>query len=136
MTTSKVTLGVASSPDGKGLGAMTRMNEKAMKWVNSAKTSSLGPRDIHDSVTYKFWPSISYGLCANSATYEQLVDGMHKPYYILCPLGALARSAKRELRYLDTGFFGLGLPHWGIEATVASANNREVRRLGDRLYVV
>lgn len=117
---SKVTIGVASSPDEKGLGAMTRMNEKAMKWVNSTKNSSLDPRDIHDSITYKFWPSISYGLCANSAKYEQLVEGTHKPYYILCPLGALARSAKRELRYLDSGFFGLGLPHWGVEAPVAS----------------
>jgi hypothetical protein len=104
VTESKVTLGVASSPDRTGTGAMTRMNEKAMEWVNKAKNSSLGPRDVHAAVTYKFWPSISYGLCANSAEYEQLVEAMHKPYYILAPLGGLARSAKRELRYLDAVF--------------------------------
>jgi hypothetical protein len=47
---------------------------------------------------------------------------MDKPYYILCPLGGVIRSAKRELRYLDAGFYGVGFPHWGIESIVESTN--------------
>ena len=43
---------------------------------------------------------------------------MHRPYYWMAPIGGLIRSARRELRYLDTGFYGLGFPHWGIEAMV------------------
>jgi hypothetical protein len=66
---------------------------------------------------------VKYGLCANSSPYEEVVSAMHKPYYIRCPLGGVIRSAKKELRYLDTGFFGVGLPHWGVEAIVASTNN-------------
>jgi hypothetical protein len=48
---------------------------------------------------------------------------MHKPYYWMAPVGGLIRSTKRELRYLDTGFYGLGFPHWGIEA-VAEAYSK------------
>lgn len=36
----------------------------------------------------------------------------------MAPIGGLIQSAKSELRYLDTGFFGLGFPHWGIEALI------------------
>jgi hypothetical protein len=31
-------------------------------------------------------------------------------------------SAKREIRYLDTGFYGLGFPHWGIESLIEAYN--------------
>jgi hypothetical protein len=68
-----------------------------------------------------FEPS-KYGLCGNNASYDQLTKAMDKPYHILCPLGGVIRSAKRELRYLDTGFYGVGLPHWGIEAIIESTN--------------
>jgi hypothetical protein len=47
---------------------------------------------------------------------------MDKPYYIMCPLGGVIRSAKRELRYLDSGFYGVGFPHWGIESVVETTN--------------
>eukprot|EP00956_Cyclotella_meneghiniana_P029292 scaffold70426_cov59-Cyclotella_meneghiniana.AAC.3 len=47
---------------------------------------------------------------------------MHKPYHLMCSVGGVAQSAKRELRYLDTGFYGVGFPHWGIEATIESVN--------------
>jgi hypothetical protein len=36
----------------------------------------------------------------------------------MAQLGGLRRSAKREIRYLDSGFYGLGFPHWGIESLI------------------
>jgi hypothetical protein len=71
----------------------------------------------------KFWPKVKYGLCANNSPYDTLVRAMDKPYYILCPLGGVIRSAKREIRYLDSGFYGVGFPqHWGAEAIMESLN--------------
>ena len=35
-------------------------------------------------------------------------------------------SAKRELQYLDTGFYEVGFPHWGIESTVELINRMMV----------
>ena len=90
VTEPKVTLDVASSPDGAGTGAMTLMKEKAMTWVGKIKNSHLGLREVHGSVCYKLWPSISYGLCANPAKSKELVKAMNKPYHVLCLLGALA----------------------------------------------
>jgi hypothetical protein len=91
------------------------MKSKAMDWAGQAQSSHLSPRDIHFSVNCKFWPKVKYGLCANSDPYDSLVLAMTKPYYLLCPLGGVIRSAKREIRWLDTGFYGMGFPHWGIE---------------------
>jgi len=71
----------------------------------------------------KFCPKLKYGLCANTYSYDELVDSMHKPFFWMAPLGGLIRSAKREVRYLDTGFDGLGCPHWGIESLIEAYKN-------------
>ena len=130
----RITLGMSSCPSGKVdatlakekdeavLDALGVMKEKALIWVNQAKNSGLSPRDIHFSVDKKFWPKIKYGICANDSPYDDIIQAMHKPYYILCPLGGVVRSAKRELRFLDAGFYGVGFPHWGAEAIVESVN--------------
>ena len=130
----RITLGMSSCPSGKvdtalakekdeaELDALGVMREKAMEWAHHARNSGLCPRDIHFSVEKKFWPKVKYGICANDAPYTDVVQAMHKPYYILCPLGGVVRSARRELRYLDSGFYGVGFPHWGAEAIVESVN--------------
>ena len=129
-----ITLGISSCPSDKpdvalgkekdkaSPGALTEMQNKALEWASSAKNSHLRPRDIHFSIQRKFWPKVKYGLCANTSSYDSLVQAMHKPYHTICPLAGVIRSAKRELRYLDTGFFGVGLPHWGIEGIVEMVN--------------
>ena len=94
------------------------MRDKAISWASQARNSGLRPRDFHISVNRKFWPKIKYGLSANTAKFQDLVSAMHKPYFWMAPIGGLIRSARRELRSLDTGFYGLGYPHWGIEALI------------------
>ena len=123
----RVTLGMSSCPSGQAdnlftqekdktsLGLTELMKSKAMEWAGQAKSSKLHLRDIHFCVNCKFWPKVKYGLCANSDSYDSLVQAMWKPYYLLCLLGGVVRSAKQELRWLDTGFYRVGLPHWGIE---------------------
>jgi hypothetical protein len=73
-------------------------------------------------VEHKCWPKIRYGLSANDSPYNYIVSAMNKPYYILCAVEGLVRSARREIRYLDGGFYGFDLPHRGIEAIVESLN--------------
>jgi hypothetical protein len=117
-----IMLGVASCPSGKSELVLKATKDKALEWANQCKNSHLSPRDVHFSIERKFWPKVKYGLCAISASYQELVSAMDKPYYILCPLGGVIRSAKRELRYLDSGFYGVGFPRWGIESIVESTN--------------
>jgi hypothetical protein len=106
----RITLGMSSCPSGKAddklgrakdkaaLSETGEMVEKAMVWANQAKNSHLRPRDIHFCIDRKFWPKVKYGLCGNNAPYSELVAAMDKPYRILCPLGGVIRSAKKELR--------------------------------------
>jgi hypothetical protein len=111
-----VTLGGATSPHNSGKNSLQQMTEKALDWAHNARNSSLRARDLHISVHRKFWPKVKYGLCASTCSWDDLIAAMQRPYYWLAPIGGLLRSARRELRTLDTGFYGLGLPHWGIEA--------------------
>lgn len=114
--TPSVTLGGQTSPSGQD--ALSYISEKALDWAFKARNSNLKPRDFHTSVQRKFWPKIRYGLCAITDPLDNLISAMHRPYYWMAPIGGMLRSAKREIRHLDTGFYGLGFPHWGIEALV------------------
>ncbi|KAL7521202.1 hypothetical protein ACHAWX_005896 [Stephanocyclus meneghinianus] len=87
--------------------------DRATEWAHKARNSNLRPQDFHVSVHRKFWPKIKYGLCANTSSLDELISAMHRPYYWMAPIGGMIRSAKREIRYLDTGFYGLGF-HTGV----------------------
>ena len=117
-----VTLGIPSCPTGDADSSLSLMKEKALDWANLARRSNLPPRDMHFAVWKKFWLKVKYGLCAITAPYDKLVDAMHKPYHLMCSVGGVAQSAKREIRYLDTGFYGVGFLHWGIESLIKSIN--------------
>ncbi len=114
--TPSITLGGQTSPSGHH--ALSSALRKSLDWAHTARNSNLRPRDFHISVHRKFWPKIKYGLCANTSPLADLVSAMHRPYYWMAPIGGMIRSAKREIRYLDTGFYGLGFPHWGIESLI------------------
>lgn len=117
------TLGGTTCPSGNTTTVKAALLEKALTWANNARNSGLRPRDFHVSVSKKFCPKLKYGLCANTCSYDELVDSMHKPFFWMAPLGGLIPSTKREVRYLDTGFYGLGFPHWGIESLIEAYKN-------------
>ncbi len=45
-----------------------------------------------------------------------------KIYYNLLPICGIRRSVKRELRQLERGFYGVGLPHPGVECFIGQLN--------------
>ena len=47
---------------------------------------------------------------------------MHKPYLLLSPIGGLIRLARREIRFLGTGFYDNGFPDWEIEVLIEETN--------------
>ena len=117
-----VTLGIPSCPTAASQASLSQMKAKSLEWADLSRKSHLPPRDLHFAVDRKFWPKVKYGLCAVTASYDELVEAMHKPYHSMCSVGGVAQSAKRELRYLDSGFYGVGFPHWGIESLIESIN--------------
>ena len=59
-----------------------------------------------------------YGLCSVEAPWETLENALAKKWYEVLPLGGVWRAAPKQLRQLDSGFFGVGCPHLGVECLI------------------
>jgi hypothetical protein len=78
--------------------------------------------NIWFSLKVQFWPCIGYGLCSTTATYRELEQALHWQYYQILPLGGVIRHTAVGSRTIKSGFYGVGLPHIGVEATIAMTN--------------
>ncbi len=79
-------------------------------------------RNIWFSLKVQSWPWISYGLCSLTATFDKLEGALRCQYYQILPLCGVVQTTAVESRTIDAGFFGVGLPHLGVEALIAMAN--------------
>jgi hypothetical protein len=70
----------------------------------------------------QFWPRVSYGLCAVSASYKDLLECLMKTYYGILPQGGIRRTARRGSRQLDLSFYSIGCPHPAIDCLIAQLN--------------
>ncbi len=70
----------------------------------------------------QLWPRIGYGLCSSTATFQELEEALHQQYYQILPLGGVTCTIRVRSQSIDAGFFGVSLPHLGIEALIAMAN--------------
>ena len=118
----KKTLGVVTCPSGESKGSISQMQAKGKEWVESAKNGKMNRRFVWFSIERQLWPSVGYGLCSNTGSLRELTESMQPIYYEVLPLGGVVRKAPSELRMLDIGFYGIGCPHPGIEATVQQSN--------------
>jgi hypothetical protein len=67
-------------------------------------------------------PRIGYGLCSSTATFQELEEALHRQYYQILPLGGIIWTMRVRSQSIDAGFFGVSLPHLGVEALIAMAN--------------
>jgi hypothetical protein len=56
------------------------------------------------------------------ATFHELEYALHRQYYQILPLCGVVRSTPVDSCLIDAGFFGVGLPHLGVEALIAMSN--------------
>ena len=103
------------------------MQEKAQNWINAVRSGHLHCRNIWFSLKMQFWPRIGYGLCSTTATYRELEQALHRQYYQILPHGGVVRHTTVGSRTINSGFYGVGLPHIGIEATIATTNKLLMR---------
>ena len=122
VTEARETLGIFTAPDGSSAGGLKRMQHKADLWLAAAEEAHLHKRMLITSVDRQLWPSAGYGLCCSLASLDELGMVLNGHYYKISPLIGIARTAKRELRTLATGFYGAGLPDPRIHATADQLN--------------
>ncbi len=116
------TLGTMTCPSGNNKGAIDYMRSKGMAWRDMVAGGTLSGRNIWFMLDKQFWPRVSYGLCAVSASYQELSKCLMKMYYGVHPLGGVCRTARRGIRQLDRGFYGIGFPHPAVECLLAQLN--------------
>jgi hypothetical protein len=111
-----------TSPDGNSKASIRLMQEKAQKWINDVRNGHLHCRNIWLSLKMQFWPQVGYGLCSSTTTFAALEKALHRQYYQILPLGGVVQTTPVMSRTIDAGFYGVGLPHVGIEALIAMTN--------------
>ncbi|KAL9190098.1 hypothetical protein ACHAXT_007309 [Thalassiosira profunda] len=116
------TLGVMSAVNGSGAASIKLMQDKAQGWVNDLRNGHLHRRMVWFSMNVQFWPRVGYGICNTTATFDELADALQSQYYQILPMGGVVRTTTRESRMIAPGFFGVGLPHPGVEALAAMSN--------------
>ncbi len=98
------------------------MQQKAQGWLAKASTSKLNKCNLSFLLDKQFWPGVSFGISSVCAPFAILKDCFMRVYYDLLPLCGICWSVKHELRQLDWGFFGVGLPHPGVECFIGQLN--------------
>ena len=113
------TLGCMTCPAGDNTKALERMRTQAQGWIDDITNGKLQRRQVWFMLPKQFWPRVGYGMGVNTASIQELEEALRNPYYNLLPHCGVIRSIHRSLRTLDSGFGGIGLPHPGIECTIA-----------------
>ncbi len=108
-----------TSPDGNSSANIFMMQDNAQQWINNLRNGHLHRRNIWFSLKVQFWPRIRYGLCSSTASFQELDRALHRQYYQILPLGGIVHTTPVESQTIDAGFFGVGLPHLGVEALIA-----------------
>ncbi len=116
------TLGAMTSPDRDSAGCIQMIQEKAQAQINAVRNGHIHRRNVWFSLEVQFWPKIGYGLCSLGATFHELEYALHREYYQILPLCGVVRSTPVDSWSINAGFFGVGLPHFGVEALIAMSN--------------
>jgi hypothetical protein len=119
---SEKTLEAMTSVDGSSKASIKYMQAKAKEWVNDLLVSSFTRRMAWFSMNVQFWPKVSYSLCNTMATFDVLAASLQSEYYRMLPKCGVVRSTPTWSRMLDGGFYGIGMPHPGVEALVEMSN--------------
>ncbi len=116
------TLGAMTSPDGNSGASLQLIQDKAQQWINAVQNGHLHRCNIWFALKVQFWPRINYGLYSLTATFDELEGALYLQYYQIPPLCGVVQTTTVESRTIDAGFFGIGLPHLGVESLIAMAN--------------
>jgi hypothetical protein len=116
------TLGSMTCPFSCNKGAIKHMQTKGIDWKDMVAAGKLSRRNVWFMMGKQFWPRVSYGLCVVSASYKELLECLMKTYYGIHPQGGIQWMARRGIRQLDLGFYGIGCPHPAIECLIAQLN--------------
>jgi hypothetical protein len=75
----------------------------------------------------QFWLHVGYGICNNTAMWEELEECLKHVYWQMIPKGGVRGTAPAFLCQMDPGFYGMGCTHPGVECFLAQITKLFVR---------
>ncbi len=116
------TLGAMTCPSGCNKGVIKYMLDKSIAWRDMIHVGKLSKQYVWFMLEKQFALRVFYGLCANSALYNELAECLMSVYCKIHPQAGIRRSARRGICQLDLGFYGVGCPYPAIECLIAQLN--------------
>ncbi len=92
------TLGSMTCPFGGSKGTIEYMQTKGKAWKDMILAGKLSHQNVWFMLDKQFWPRISYGLCAVTASHKKLSECLMKIYYEVHPRGRIRCMARRGTR--------------------------------------
>ncbi len=115
-------LGAMTCPLGCNKGAIKYMLDKSSAWQDMIHVEKLSKQFLWFMLEKQFAPRVFYGLCAVSASYNELAEFLMGMYCKNHLQGGIRRLARRGIRQLDRGFYRADCPHPAIECLIAQLN--------------
>jgi hypothetical protein len=109
------TLGSMTCPLGSNKAGLERIRTQGQKWVDQIASGKMSRRNMWFMADRQFWPHVGYGICNNTATWEELKGCFKRIYWQMKPKGGVRGTAPAPLCQMDRGFYGVGCTHPGVE---------------------
>ncbi len=114
------------------------MLTKSRDWQDMIQVGKLSRQYIWLMLVKQIWPRVLYGLCAISASYNELSGCLMKVYSQIHLQGRIRRLSRRGIHQFDLVFYGVGCPHPAMildaridpGGTVCMANTTEHTQVG------
>ncbi len=113
------TLGSMMCPSGSNAAALQRMQTQGQEWVDRVKSGKLSQRYAWFMLDRQLWPRLGFGICNNTASWDDLEYCLKRVYWQVVPKGGVRGLAPVTLHQLSRGFYGMGCPHPGVEYFLA-----------------
>jgi hypothetical protein len=112
------TLGSMTCPSGNNSASLEKMRIQGQEWADRVNNGKINLHNMWTMMERQLWPRIGYGICNNTAKWDDLEKCLRKVYYQIIPRGGIRRSAPATIWQMDRGFYGAGCPHPGVECLI------------------
>jgi hypothetical protein len=109
------TLGSMTCPSGSNRAGLERMRIQGQEWVDQIAGGKMSRRNVWFMADWQFWSRVGYGICNNTATWEELEGCLKHIYWQMNPKEGVRGTAPAPLRQMDHKFYGMVCTHPGVE---------------------
>jgi hypothetical protein len=87
-------LGLMTCPAGLNKAGLERMQSQGQEWVD--RVTSLSHCNTWFMVDGQFWPHLGYGICNNTASWDEQELCLKQVYWQLLPKGKMQQTAPAD----------------------------------------